>query len=247
MPRLVGFYIGGEGGITGPIQRLSPLNVEYRLFDARTDLCFWSKSEQRLFYVCKNPQSSSLLPPDPVAAGHYLMANNQPWWSDVEVVETRLVDTIGLDEYCEIEGLWPDILGMNIQGAEWEVLCGGTRALGNILAVITEVEFHSIYLGQKLFADQDALLRDHGYQFAGQYDEQYWRLGDTPEKTLIVAIAVFLKHPRLIKDTERLEVLGRIAACFGLYSYVREALRDGLGTEGGYPQIEGSWRREDDE
>ena len=60
----------------------------------------------------------------------------------------------------------PDILSLDTQGNEYDILTGAVDALKeNILAVITEVEFHEIYAGQRLYGDISRFLKEHGFHF----------------------------------------------------------------------------------
>lgn len=70
--------------------------------------------------------------------------------------------TIPLDH---VEGMPNfDVLKMDVQGAEKEILEGGTERLSDALAVVTEVRFYQIYKDEPTFADLDHTLHSMGFR-----------------------------------------------------------------------------------
>jgi FkbM family methyltransferase len=51
-----------------------------------------------------------------------------------------VVEAISLDSFCRERGLWPDVVKIDVEGAERDVLRGGAEALGRARAVV--IEFH---------------------------------------------------------------------------------------------------------
>ena len=181
-------------------------------------VCFWASEGERHFYNNRTRASSGLLPANPDALD-WIQENGQPWRTEAELVETTSVETQTLDGYCLAHGLWPDFLSMDIQGAEYPVLLGGSRALKTLLGIITEVEFRQVYHEQALFSQVDGFLRKVGFQFMTLYEPQYWRLhpADTT-KVLTVGEALFLRQPEGLDQPAR-EKLASIAKCFGFGGY----------------------------
>lgn len=114
------------------------------------------------FNVCRWPVASSVYEPNtslleefPHAAG--LMT----------VVERRTMATVPLDDVCAQEGVTPDCLKVDVEGAELDVLRGGENALAGSLVLDVEVEFDELFRGQPLFADVDAHLRERGWRLLG--------------------------------------------------------------------------------
>ena len=68
------------------------------------------------------------------------------------------VEAITLDAYCETHTA-PDLLWMDIQGAELAAIKGSTSTLTQVKAVHTEVGFRPMYKGQPLFWDIHRALR----------------------------------------------------------------------------------------
>jgi FkbM family methyltransferase len=69
------------------------------------------------------------------------------------------VKSISLDDYCATHRA-PDVLWLDLQGAELRALRGGAKTLDCIDVIHTEVGFRSMYEGQALFWDIDGHLRD---------------------------------------------------------------------------------------
>lgn len=114
--------------------------------------------EVRTLHVTAHPMCSSLYPTDE----RYIdMFQNL---EDMRPARTMEVSTISLDRFAEQYALGAlDFVKLDIQGAELEVLRGGTGVLGDILMMISEVEFVPLYRGQPLYGDVDAFLRSHGF------------------------------------------------------------------------------------
>lgn len=72
------------------------------------------------------------------------------------------VSTIPLDKVKGLPEI--DVLKMDVQGAEKEVLEGGTVRLASALAIVTEVRFYQLYRGEPTFGDLDVLLRAMGFR-----------------------------------------------------------------------------------
>ena len=223
--KIIGFFIGAGGGCGDPTSNIQALGDRLVLkdFDARPDeegispVCFWSSPGPHTFYLNRTRSSSSLLP-GKLEAMDYLQENGQPWRSEAELVDTITIMTESLDGYCEASGLWPHFLSMDIQGAEYEVLKGGPKALKSLLAIITEVEYLQIYEGQKLFADIDALLRTAQFQFIRLYNPQHWRLHPAdPGPVLTVGEALFLRRPEGLDEASKIK-LAELSRCFGVTS-----------------------------
>lgn len=112
----------------------------------------------RTIHRTVEPGCSSFFAPDPIVLEQV---------PDLEImvpVGTTRTDTTTLDRWCEETGWGPiDFLKADVQGAEAEVLLGATSTLGHVVLMELEVEFNSLYTGQPLFADVDALVRSKGF------------------------------------------------------------------------------------
>jgi len=112
---------------------------------------------RRAFYVCRDPGCSSLYRPNAELVREF------PFGSEMEVVAETTLEVTTLDAALAAEGVEPDVLKLDAQGAELEILEGGPNAVAATLAIELEVEFAPQYRGQPLFADVDRHLRAAGF------------------------------------------------------------------------------------
>ena len=56
-----------------------------------------------------------------------------------------------------------DVLKMDVQGAEFDVLQGGTETLSGCMMIIPEVRFYRMYEDEPMWADVDAEMRAQGF------------------------------------------------------------------------------------
>lgn len=119
-----------------------------------------AKSEgSRSFYVTENPACSSLYPPNEALLSRY---NNLEM---ARLKKVTTVSTVSLDGFTENNDIGDvDFIKIDIQGAELEVFQGGEKTLRNVLAIVSEVEFIELYVGQPLFGDLCAFLSTQGMQ-----------------------------------------------------------------------------------
>jgi len=133
-------------------------------------LALWSSAgHQTLYYPKGNPGASSLYPVNMEVFRRWRMTNQ---WSSVNEAErlgeitTFDIPVASLDEWQTRQKPQPfDFAKLNIQGAELEVLRGGTTILPDLLGVLVEVSFVESYVGRPLFADIDGFLRAQGFTF----------------------------------------------------------------------------------
>ena len=67
------------------------------------------------------------------------------------------IETTRLDDIKELEA--PDILKLDIQGAELDVLRHGVKTLESAVIIESEVEFLELYKGQPIFGDMQVYAR----------------------------------------------------------------------------------------
>lgn len=89
-------------------------------------------------------------------------------------VGTEMVSVRKLDD------LWPELsiespvfMKVDVQGYELEVFRGAQAVLRHIDALLVEVSFQELYVGQPLFAEVHEFLRGAGFRFEGTVDQ--WR------------------------------------------------------------------------
>ena len=257
------YHVGGRGDTIGPadcLLRQLGNNVMLTVFEADPDVkdaglqegfdsnfggkfftmprCLSDCVGRRNFYINEEADSSSLLKISPEAE-NYAHRGSLRWGQTCRTVKVIEVDVTTLDElYTSGELSLPDFLSIDAQGAEYDVMKGASKSLqGDLLGVVTEVEFREIYHGQKLFADQDALLRKHLFRLYELYNPQYWYPNPSfvsGRGALTVAEALYLRDFRYFierGDITELEILLPkllkliiVSGCFGQYSYAGEII-----------------------
>jgi FkbM family methyltransferase len=121
------------------------------------------------FYVTNWPAAASIYPPNPKFLVPFRDAT-----SLLAVKEERRISTVTLDQVCADEGVTPDYLKLDVEGAELDVLMGGETALRNALMMEIEVGFGPLHVNQPLFAEVDAYLREREWSLLG-LRRLYWR------------------------------------------------------------------------
>lgn len=191
---------------------------------------------KKKFNVNVMPDCSSLLEMSPDAAKYQRMSGQGriPWGQICRPTRTIELDVSTLDELNAKDIIpVPQFLSIDVQGAEYDVLEGASKALyGDLLGVVSEVEFRPLYDGQKLFVDQYALLNRHRFDLFELYNIEYWFSGPIIGKgALMVAEALFLRNFRYFveKYNKRPELLllnlaklAVVATCFERSSYAFE-------------------------
>jgi FkbM family methyltransferase len=109
-------------------------------------------------HVCQAPGMTSLLPPNPDVLNLF---HGFPEWG--RILATEEVETVRLDDIPETEGA--ELIKLDIQGGELMALRHAPTRLADALAIQSEVEFLPMYVGQPLFSEVDAFLRQRGFMF----------------------------------------------------------------------------------
>ena len=111
------------------------------------------------FHVNRFDATSSILP-----ANHALTRPFGLLDLSVETMKTQELQSRRLDEVlASLEAV--DLLKIDVQGAAHTVLNHGRDLLGRTLVCHVEAEFAPVYIGERLFGDVDALLREAGFSF----------------------------------------------------------------------------------
>ena len=106
------------------------------------------------FHVTNNEQSSSVLS----------LGTHRYEHPEVVVTESLRLQTTTLDDLCEREGVsTPDLLVMDVQGAEMLVVRGAERILKGVGCIYAEVNERPVYSGAALLPDFDSYLSDRGF------------------------------------------------------------------------------------
>jgi len=172
------------------------------------------------FYINRDRWSSSLFKIDDRAANYVMESKDGPMWKDhCTIDESVEVNVTTFDEiYKNHLPVKPDFLSMDAQASEFNILKGATTFLdGDLLGVITEVEFRELYENQPLFSDQDVLLRSKGFIFIDLLTNQRWFIGPGIGKScLTVGEVLYLKDYMYIVDKYESNLDTLIPALFKL-------------------------------
>jgi len=199
--------------------------------------CLSNCVDKKEFHINVMPECSSLLKMSPDAKDYTRMGGPYKviWGQICQPAHTIEIDVTTLDElYANHVIQMPHFLSLDVQGAEYDILEGASKVLqGDLLGVVSEVEFRELYEGQKLFTDQYTLLRKHQFSLFELYNTEYWYSGPILGKgALTVAEALFLRDFQYFvrKDKEPAQLLSNlsklaiVAYCFHRKSYAFEIL-----------------------
>jgi hypothetical protein len=215
---IVIFHVGGGSDEVGPVERVQKMfPTRLVTFEALDGQCISDAHGEAAFYVNKCPLSSGLFPPNERFAAETYGDSGITWGANTEVDRVLRLETVPLNAIWREQ---PDVLSLDVQGAEYAVLKGASDLLGGVLCVVSECEFEPIYDGQPLLDAQMRLLRSCGFRLMTFMNTQEWHHG--PKFGLgffTVAEAVWLRHDYERLDDAQTEKLAMIAASFGRLSY----------------------------
>lgn len=162
------------------------------------------------FHVTAWPVASSIYPTDPAFLRGF---------SDGELlrtVETREIETTTLDHVCDERATRPDLLKLDVEGAELDVLRGADRVVRTALAIDVEVAFAPLRIGAPSFSEIDGYVRARGFSLAG-LRRVFWRqsIGDLQRPMLVQGDALYLNERVAEKPDPTLRAkLGLILAAY---------------------------------
>jgi FkbM family methyltransferase len=128
--------------------------------------------------------------------------HRQYWQIEKEIPITLTT----LDTICYRHGIHPDVLKLDIQGAELAALQGAEAVLEGVLAIELEIAFQETYVGQPLFADIDIFLRARGFSLTKLRTESWRREIQTRSPhgaTVLYGDALYLHESRLLNAPEK--------------------------------------------
>jgi FkbM family methyltransferase len=120
----------------------------------------WSEQKNITFYINTVPATSSVFP----ANMGLIQQFAEEHWRPREVVKTVDVSATTLDLVVKEQGIDPDFLKLDTQGAELPILKGATKTLQkNVVAILAETWCAEIYKGQGLSGEVLSLMNGCGF------------------------------------------------------------------------------------
>lgn len=254
-------HIGGRHGI-GPVNRVcsfAPSMVHLTVVEAfleqgelalhekqkkavascdYLEACVAQKRKKTLFHVAKQPMASGLYPMAKSSDDYTFFAKKRvhKWRDHCTTAKSIPVETVPLDE---LPFKFPvDVLSMDIQGAEYEVMLGGSKTLGGpVVAMVSEFEMIPLYEGQGLLEDQLRLLRGYGFMFFDILKSGKWHWHEVKgqgalmwgEALWIRSIDSLLKMPHSDSDKAlSLVKLASVCLSYDRESYAYEAIEQAI-------------------
>lgn len=138
-------------------------------------------------HITALPNMSSFLRPDPEVFGRYTKKG-----ADAQIVRSEMVPVERLDSLAKADGFQPHVLKVDTQGSELMVLNGAEESLKTVLLTEIEVSFFQRYIGQPVFADVEAWMKQQGFELLELYRLKRYR----------AANSLGLRHP-VVGDDQR--------------------------------------------
>lgn len=146
------------------------------------------------FYVTRNPNNTSLLKVSDQFLQRY---GNKNW----ETVRSGSVTVTTLDDVFAPKDTKPDVIKVDVQGAELKTLAGAESILkDSVVAVLAEVSFIESYESQPLFSEVELFLRQRGFAFVGFVELNHRSTKTLDKLTQIGRERMFWGDALFIKD-----------------------------------------------
>jgi FkbM family methyltransferase len=180
-------------------------------------------------YVTAKPGMSSLLPPNEEVVRRYSARRG------FQVEATVEVPVLSLDAAAADYGFTDACLAkLDTQGTELDILRSGERLVrDSLLGIYVETLFRPFYVGQSLFADVDAYLRERGFVLMSLNRTQQRPFGYREEfysrREVLWAHCLYLRDPSWVEsgtDLLRVHRYLAIALAYQHLDLVFEVLRN---------------------
>jgi FkbM family methyltransferase len=208
-------------------------------------------------YVVSKASSSSIYRPNEAIMNGFVPRGHGALVNTVEIPIARLSDVL-----AKAGRPIPDLMKLDVQGAELDVLRGlDAKDWANLLALQVEVEFVEQYWGQPLYWDVDKYIRERGYIMFDILVNRYYRVKDGVEnyymkkylgisrnrhdvsRRILSGDALYLRSPESIIDSgdpvafAKMFIILCIYRCFdeGLW-FLEQALEKGIINRGQFEQ-----------
>ena len=128
------------------------------------------QSGEATLHVTALANMSSFLEPDPKVFARYRKKA-----ADTRIVESELCPTERLDTLANQDGFRPDVIKVDTQGSELLVLTGAEKSLESVVLAEIEVSFFQRYIGQPVFAEIEAWMKQRGFELLELYRLKRYR------------------------------------------------------------------------
>lgn len=136
------------------------LGTETEKKPAYVAFALWEKAQTKVFYETHNPNCSSFFRPNERLLNNYRINHDE-----LKVRKSTKLQTIRADTVLDSLGfLQPDIIELDVQGAELGALKSFGKYIDKTLIIDCEVEFIPIYHKQPLFDDIASFLKASNFQ-----------------------------------------------------------------------------------
>lgn len=206
--------------------------------------CLSDAAKSKFININYDPYTSSFYELNPDYKAYYFFYSDHDYIMSeaAKTMERRQLKVVNIDSIFEPGNVSmppPDFLSIDTQGAEYEILQGAKETLkSDVLALVIETEFHSIYKDQRLFGDLAGLLAGYGFDFVRFLSMQEMSAFRAPvglrgSGFQVSADSLFLRKINTIAKSSdddfrrfiMLQKLAFIATIFNQFEYGLECLR----------------------
>ena len=181
-------------------QRMS--NRSHKYFDRKIlPYALGDASGLASFYVTQNGQCSSLLRPNL----KLLRERYRGFSKHFEIKDIAQVSLRSMDDVVVAQGIAPpDVIKIDVQGAEKLILDGACSCLETVKAVRIESHLRDVYIGETLFGDMINYFHSKGFELRKIINDKTSRfLGEILEVDAIFMRSNFLIQCRNVNFQER--------------------------------------------
>jgi len=96
-------------------------------------------------------------------ASKYTLIDPKVFPHELNIQKQITAQSLRLDTWCIANGVVPDLLWMDVQGAELDILKGAENIIGSVKVILCEAAVTAYYQGQPLKPEIDAWLNQRGF------------------------------------------------------------------------------------
>lgn len=233
--------IGARGELEEPWSLMTPGALEVIGFEPDAEECrrlnqevppnsqrryipaaVWSESTQLPVHINAAPSTSSVYPANLDLIRRY----EKKHWSVREAVSIANVEAITVDAVCASQGLSPDFMKIDTQGAEYMILSGAEHVLRHeVVAVVVESWTTEVYRGQRLSGDVMSLMAANSFSLYDVNVAAAWHRSETVKgKRQVIGLdLLFVKDDLELLKASASKII-KAAAILDVYGFADAAL-----------------------